>query len=321
MIASEPITVAVTGSTGFIGTKVAEYLTLTTPARTVCGTRSFSALRRIAELPQQRMRFVLMDVLDRASLDAAFEGCDVVVHCAFGNSGTEAEQWPVTVDGTRNVVDAARRSGVTRFVHLSTAAVRKVTASTTTLDRSTPYVDYPVAWSYEAAKLEAERIVASAVDLDPVILQPAIVYGPWGRDWTTRALQRLLAGVRGLPTGDASGLCNAVFVDDVARAAVAACWSPPVPGPVLIASEVPVLWGHFYDRLRSIVGWPPASPHAPEIEEWESELYAQRASVDITAAASALGWRPVVGFEAGMDVVGEWVSWGATTFALDGQPA
>lgn len=56
---------------------------------------------------------------------AGMQGCDTVVHAAakIDDWGEYSEFQKVTVDGTRNVVEAAKAAGVSKFVHVSTEAV------------------------------------------------------------------------------------------------------------------------------------------------------------------------------------------------------
>jgi nucleoside-diphosphate-sugar epimerase len=296
-------TIAVTGATGFIGARIVEYLTLAGGASVRCLVRSYSRLNRLAELPQDKLTFHRADLLDEVALHGVFAGSDAVVHCAFGNDGTAEQQWRITVDGTHAVVKVARALNVARCVYLSTAAIQDP-GSSLVFDEETPRLAAPPG-SYEAAKAVAENLV---LDLRPdaVVLRPTVVYGPWGRDWTMVPLRRLAAGVR-LPSGADTGLSNAVFVDDVARAAVRACVSA-ASGPLIIASDEPVTWGRFYDAFRALL--PAASVGtATEIEDWERSLYSSPGRARIDRARASLGYEPRVSFAAGMERVGAWARW------------
>src|SRR5262249_8195098 len=108
----------VTGAQGFVGTRMLAGLT----RRRVVAR----ALVRRGMIPPwqpadgtERIRG---DVTDRASLQRAVAGCDLVFHCAYGGDSL-AEARRINVDGTRNVLLAAAEAGVRRVVHLSTMAV------------------------------------------------------------------------------------------------------------------------------------------------------------------------------------------------------
>lgn len=296
--------IAVTGANGFIGARTVEYLALATGARVHACVRGFHSLGRLAELPQERLSFHRADVLDGDAVRAALAGCDTVVHCAYGSEGDDERRWAVTVEGTRTVARAAAHAGARRFVHLGTAAVHD-TAGRAVLDESTPLLD-PGDRGYEAAKRAADEAVAAS-GLDAVILRPTVVYGPWGKDWTATPLARLARGVAGLPTGAGGGACNAVYVDDVARAVVLAC-DRPATGPLLVAGDEAVTWGRFYDAFRALLP-ETGAPGGERVEPWEEALYADRARADTSAARRALGYAPRVSFGQGMERVAHWAAW------------
>lgn len=121
------------------------------------------------------------DVTDRASVDRALAGCDVVYHAAGF-----PEQWmkrpalfdEVNVGGTGNMVAAALRSGVRRFVYTSTIDVFEAAAGQ--VYDETTLSPYPKGTAYEQSKQRADQVVASAVEkgLPAVFLHPSGLYGP-----------------------------------------------------------------------------------------------------------------------------------------------
>ena len=113
-------TVLVTGATGFIGGRLVERLILEEGARVRVLLRDFAHAPRVARFP---VEMIGGSVTDLDAVDRAAAGCDVIVHCAFGNSGTPEEKRAATIAGTEAVAEAARRAGVKRLVHLSTISV------------------------------------------------------------------------------------------------------------------------------------------------------------------------------------------------------
>ncbi len=297
--------VAVTGASGFIGARTIEHLILATDCEVHAVVRSFSRLGRLSELPQDRLFFHRADILDATALTEALSGSDIVVHCAYGSDGPPEDQWRTTVQGTHTLVDVAATLGAERFVHLSTAAVHDVTGLDA-LDETTPLVRAPYP-SYEGAKLTAEDIALGA-GLDAIALRPTVVYGPWGKDWTSTVLARLARGCRGLPSGSNSGISNAVYVDDVARAIVLACASQ-CGGAFLIGSDETVPWGRFYDAFRALVIRPHGVADAATVEAWEETLYRQRARANIDKARRMLAYEPRTSFDEGMAMVRVWNAW------------
>ncbi len=149
-------TIAITGATGFVGGH------LIRAAR----ERGYElrALTRGWRPPQDGIDWV-EGALDRPeALHKLARGADAVVHIAgLINAPDRAGFAAVNVAGTAAMIDAARRAGVRRFVHISSLAAREPSLS-----------DY--GWS----KAKAERLVAAS-GLDWTILRPPAVYGPGDR--------------------------------------------------------------------------------------------------------------------------------------------
>ena len=95
------MTVYVSGATGFLGGHAAREL----------------------EERGHDVRADRADLLDRAALERAVDGCEAVVHVAalYSYEAPAAEIERVNVEGTRNLLEAATRQGVRRFVFTSTA--------------------------------------------------------------------------------------------------------------------------------------------------------------------------------------------------------
>lgn len=315
--------VAVTGATGFIGGRVVERLVLGSSASVEAVVRSYGRLARLSVLPQDRLRFRQADVADPSSdLASLLVGCDVVFHCAYGNRGDVTERARATIEGTRAVARACAAAGVQRLVHFSTVAVYNV-GGRESFDETAPYIaPDPVDLEYDQAKLAAEQVLAEfGSKLDIAILQPTVVYGPWGGRWTTYALERLPTDQAALPTAsEPAGVCNAVYVDDVATAAILAATVPEAGGGRFLVSGTPTTWGAFYDAFREIMGISlPARPNPEALPSWEQALYTRRATALTTHAQEVLGFAPEFDLERGMRLVGAWARWsGLTSPATDG---
>jgi dihydroflavonol-4-reductase len=126
------------------------------------------------------VEMVTGDVTDRASVQRAVAGCEVVY-----NAMGLPEQWfrdpaifdQVNAEGTRTVVECARSAGVRRVVHTSTIDVFHADAGAS-FDESA-VADYPKGTAYERSKQRAETLaLAAAGDMELVIVNPSAVYGP-----------------------------------------------------------------------------------------------------------------------------------------------
>src|SRR5690242_16538352 len=107
--------VLVTGPAGFLGRALV-------PRLLADGHRVRALVRRASlEDAHERLEVVKGDVLDAASVERALQGMDAVVHLATASAreGSDVAR-AVNVEGTRHLVEAAKRLGVRRFVFTST---------------------------------------------------------------------------------------------------------------------------------------------------------------------------------------------------------
>jgi len=189
-----PPTALVTGGSGFVGAAVVRALVeqdwdVVALARTEA---SAGALAREGARP------ALGDVSHPDSIRRAVTGCEVVFHAAGLNASCLPDPSPlfrVNVEGTRNVLEAAARAGVRRFVHTSSAAAIGEPAGTIGRE-DTPHRGWFLT-AYERSKFEAERLVLDrgpALGLEVVCVDPASVQGPGRVEGTARVL---LAAARG----------------------------------------------------------------------------------------------------------------------------
>jgi dihydroflavonol-4-reductase len=187
------VKVYVTGATGFVGGHVARELR-----------------ERGAEVRDDRV-----DLFDRAGLARVLAGCDALVHVAalYSYDAPAEELERVNVEGTRTLLDVARRNRVRRVVHCSTAG-----ACGPVPGRPATEEDEPPAWEldvpYKSTKLAAERL---ALEAGAVVVNPTTPVGEGDRKPTPTG--RMIAGVA---TGRLRGYVgttglNVVDVRDVAR--------------------------------------------------------------------------------------------------------
>lgn len=161
------------------------------------------------------------DITQPATIQPAMEGVDVVFHTAALLSSTDpgGRFYTVTVEGTRAVLEAARRAGVRRFIHTSSVAALGLPDAELpqplAIDENHSWNGRPDQWPYGYAKHLAELEVQKAVaqGLDAVILNPSVVYGAGDVYRQTSSLVVHVA--RGKLPALVEGGLNAVHIEDV----------------------------------------------------------------------------------------------------------
>lgn len=182
---------ALTGATGFVGRAALD-------AAVSAGMEVRALARRVPdEPPPSGVQFVRGDLADRTALAEVTTGVDAVIHIAGLTRTLDAAAFEtVNVLGTQTVMEAARASGVRRFVFVSSLAARE-----------------PELSAYGASKARAETLVGAS-GLAWTIVRPPAVYGP--RDTEMFELFRSAArcGIVPLPP---RGRASLIHVDDLAR--------------------------------------------------------------------------------------------------------
>jgi dihydroflavonol-4-reductase len=173
-------TCAVTGATGHLGNVLVREL-LRRGKRVRALVEPGDEARALAGLDVGVIRG---DVLRPETLPAAFQGAEVVFHLAGVVSISSLDIHlvrTVNVDGTRNVVEAARRAGVRRLVYTSSVHALTEPGPGGVLTEEAGYDPERAPGDYGKAKAAASRIVLDAVrdGLDAVIVNPVYVIGPY----------------------------------------------------------------------------------------------------------------------------------------------
>jgi nucleoside-diphosphate-sugar epimerase len=243
--AVKPSRILLTGGTGFIGSRLCERLTLDykQPYRVL--VRTFTHAPRIARLGAD---MIGGDLDDPDAMDKALGGCDTVVHLAY----SEASQ-------TRKLIQVCRRQGVKRFVHMSSIAVHGPDPSPACAHEETATIGRYPGQEYSNLKAAAELVVQRAIrdGLSAVILRPTIVYGPYGPFVTSIVESARERGVFSLLDGG-SGICNAVYVDDVCDAILAAIETDQGVGSAFfVTGDRAVTWREFNLAFAGMVVPPP----------------------------------------------------------------
>lgn len=144
-----------TGATGFVGWHLLKRL-LQEGHEVRCLCRSGQGA---GKLVQAGAKPVPGDILEPPTLPEGMKGCDAVIHLVgIIREVGEATFEKVHCEGTRNVIDAAQKSGIRRFVHMSALGARPNARS-----------------RYHRTKYRAEEFLK---DLEFTILRPSVIFGP-----------------------------------------------------------------------------------------------------------------------------------------------
>jgi uncharacterized protein YbjT (DUF2867 family) len=235
--------ILVAGGTGFIGPKVVHAL-----------RAEDHPVRILARKPEKHDQLrawgcevVQGDVTDAASLRRAAEGCETVIDLVALISGKPEEFQRVMIQGTRDLISAAKKARAKRFILMSALGAGEHTKDLT------PYFH---------AKWDEEQAV-QASGLDYTIFRPSFVFGGDGG-----SLPIYIRQVRWSPVvtviGDGKRRLQPIWVEDVAAFFAK---SLSTPGAVNRTFEVAgpdvVSWNELYDRIRRVLGKRRATVHMP----------------------------------------------------------
>ena len=313
----------VTGATGLLGSHIAERLV----AR---GGQVRALVRRDSDTRFLRalgVELVVGDLTDPASCERATQGVRIVYHCAakVGDWGKWDEFKTACLDGTRNLAEAALRTEVGRFLHISsTSAYGHPPEGSPPIDESAPLGQalWPLWDYYTRSKVESERILwdlAEARGLPLTIIRPSWLYGERDRTTLERLVGRLQAGRVPL-IGRGDNPLSAIYAGNVADAAILAAEDPGSVGEAYnITHQGQLTQREFLGLFIEAIGAPPirrrisyrltfaasflieaiASARGrrrpPLITRYATWLMGRSLSYSTAKAETKLGWRPRLG--------------------------
>jgi UDP-glucuronate 4-epimerase len=309
----------VTGCAGFIASKVAALLL--EAGHSVVGLDSLNDAYdprlkqwRLAQLlPRPNFSFHQIDISDRTALEPLFAAdrkeppFKAVVNLAAraGVRPSVSNPWvyyQTNCDGTLNLLDMCRRSGVGKFLLASTSSLYG-------LHNQAPYredadTNRPLS-PYAASKKAAETLAFSYHHLhgiDVSIPRYFTVYGPAGRPDMSifRFIRRIAEDESIVVFGDGSQSRDFTYVDDIARGTVAAL-RPLGYEVVNLGGDREVRLSAVIDEIARLLGKKPRIEYRPA---HPADVPSTRA--DVSKAARLLGWRPEIAIEEGLRRAVEW---------------
>jgi dihydroflavonol-4-reductase len=252
----------VTGATGFVGSHVAQVLA-EQGADLRLLVRSSSDVRNIDGLKADR---VTGDLRDAVSIEKAMSGCDVVFHVAADYRlwvPDSAQMYQSNVEGTRAILDAARKNGVRRVVYTSSVATMGFTSDSRSVDESFPVSVHKMIGHYKRSKYMAEEVAVAAgrSGLDVVIVNPSTPVGE--RDIKPTPTGRIILDFlkKKFPAYVDTGL-NLVDVTDCARGHLLALEKGRTGERYILGGENLTL-KQILDKLGAITGLPSPTIKVP----------------------------------------------------------
>jgi len=295
--------IIVTGGSGFIGSHLVERLLA--DGHTVRVLDNFST-GRLDNLSRVRNNTCLtiheVDVADSEAIQELFAGVDWVFHLAALADIVPSIEHPLhyhrtNVDGTVAVVEAARKSGVSRFVYVASSSCYGIPDSYPTAETDIIKPEYP----YALTKYLGEQIVLhwyKVYGLPAISLRLFNVYGPRSRTSGTYGavfgifLAQKLAGNPFTVVGDGNQTRDFTFVTDVVDALMCAAQSQQVGEVFNVGSGTSHSVNELVELLQGEVVYIPKRPSEPDVT-----------LADTTKIRSQLQWNPTVSFEQGVQVM------------------
>lgn len=324
----------ITGATGLLGSHVVEQLGLRgRPARALVRRNSDTSWLR-----QHGVELVEGDLTDRAALDRACQGVKTIYHAAarVGDWGPWEEFQQITIDGTRNLAEAAANAGVERFIHFSSiSSYGHPDGEGLVLDETAPLGVNLHKWSYYSrAKVEAERILWAMHEAGKIrltVIRPSWLYGPRDRATIFRLAKMLREGKCKI-LGDGQNRLNVVYAGNVAEAAILAADKPEAVGPAYnCCNDGEMKQKDWMNLLARELGAPPVTKHVPYkvaynvaflleiighafnlkkppmVTRYAVWLMGRRCFFSAEKARRELGWQSTVSYEEGVKKTIAWL--------------
>jgi uncharacterized protein YbjT (DUF2867 family) len=226
--------VLITGATGFVGPAVANAIVDAGHELRVL-ERKPGSWKKAGIRCQEAVQG---DVTDAGSLRPAVQGMDVVVHLVAIRQGKPEAFQRVMVDGTRNLLGAAKESGIRRFVLMSALGTTEETKDLV------PY--YGAKWTMEQD--------TKASGLEHVIFRPSFIFGREGGILPTFLRLARLSPFTGV-VGSGEQRIQPLWIDDVAAYFAQAVDRPEAANRTFeVGGPDVVSWNELWQRIRATLG-------------------------------------------------------------------
>ena len=320
--------IVVLGASGFIGRRVVAALSSAGGFHTVAVSRRSSTAANFTDVET-----VAADLSAPGALRGLITDADGIVNCIAGSPEL------ILASSAALLEAAGALKAPPRIVHLSSLAAYG--SATGSVDEAAPLrgdLD-----AYSAAKAATDRMLSQYRSV--VVLRPGIVFGPGSPWWSDRIARLLVGGRLGDLGRNGEGICNLIFVDDVAMACVLALrYGGPTPAAFNLSTPQPLTWNEYFARYGRALSVRPARIPAwrlafetrvlalplkalelllakvgrggwnpwPPLRPWLPDLCTRRIRLDVRRAAEdlRLAWTPL---DDALEVTADWFRDGGRT--------
>ncbi len=323
----------VTGATGLLGSHIVEkLLEAGEPVRVLVRPTSDTRL-----LDGWGVDKAIGDITDPDSLPAAMQGVATVYHAAakVGDWGPWKHFVAISIDGTRNMLTAARDAGVKRFHHVSSISAHgHPDGERMVIDETAPLGVNLHKWSYYShAKVNAERLAWTAHEAGEVpvtVVRPSWLYGPRDRASMPRLIQAIRAGKAKL-IGDGTNRFNLTHAGNEAEGCILAATSEKAIGEAYnLSSDGKITQGEYMNKIAQRIGAKPVTKKIPYkvaksvafcmelfghmfgrktpplITRYSVWLLGRKCFFTPAKARRELGWKATVGYDEGIRIAVEY---------------
>ena len=317
MAQKKPRKVLITGANGFIGNQLMQYYK----------TQGIATVG--VDLQGNGDDIIQGDIAQPETISEQLKDCDVVVHTAalVSNAMADADMWRVNVQATGNLVAAAEKYKVRRFVQIS-SIVAYGNSAEGELDETQPV--HADGGSYVLTKLASEHAVLTATAnsaMELVIIRPGDVYGPGSRPWIILPIEAIKKGQFMLPA-KGEGFFRPVYIDDLIRGIALAvstqeasgeifnlscegyistkeffshhCRWMNKRGPLTVSTRLALLAAAAATKIANLTGGVNEASTATVTQLCTKSWFS------IAKAEKLLGWKPEMPFEEGMQRSKTW---------------
>src|SRR5271170_2884444 len=301
----------VTGGAGFIGSNIVDELVRRGHAVIVLDNLSTGKESNLASV-RDRIELSTGSITDLAAVQAACRGADYVIHLAARTSVPRSVQNPldtnhVNIDGTLNVLVAARDAKVKRFTYAASSSAYGETPTLPKVETMAPEPISPYGVTKYVGELYAQ-VFGRVYGLENASVRYFNVFGP-RQDPTSqysgvlsRFMLAVLAGESPVIYGDGQQSRDFTYIENVVDETLKACDASDASGKVFNGGTgARITLNEALKQLEKITG---QKIHAKYDPPRTGDIRDSQA--DISLARKVLGYEPRVDFEVGLQRAWNW---------------